>query len=181
MASDSRFGSVCWGRASPGVLRGPLGVKDAGPSVVVCLSCVWVLVPSVMSSFPAPRSLFPPLPGPWVVSCSHVVLLPVPCPYGHRPVTSGASVPSCRSFPLCPLPSPCPCPFPSRCGGGGVGGGRRWPGPGGRWPGVICGGFGGVGGPWPASRRRASHAACGMMASGAASLRSAGVRVRNSS
>ena len=34
--------------------------------------------------------------------------------------------------------------------------------------------------PWSASRRRASHAACGMMASGAASLGLAGVRVRTS-
>ena len=35
--------------------------------------------------------------------------------------------------------------------------------------------------PWTASRRRTSHAACGMMAFGAASLRSAGVRVGISS
>ena len=43
--------------------------------------------------------------------------------------------------------------------------------------------LGGVGGrrPWTASRRRASHAACGMMAAGAASLGSAGVRMRISS
>ena len=48
----------------------------------------------------------------------------------------------------------------------------------------LAEGFGGcLGGrrPWTASRRRASHAACGMMASGAASLRSAEVRVRTSS
>ena len=153
MASDSRFGGVCWGRASPGVVRRPQGVGGAGPSVVVCPSCVWVLVPAATSSFPAPRSLFPPLPGPWVVSCSHVVSLPVPCPYGRLPVTLGASVPPCQSVPLCPLPSPCPCPFPSRCGARGVGGGgRRWPRPGGGWPGAIGGGFGGCrggGGPGP--------------------------------
>ena len=82
MASDSRFGGVCWGRASPGVVRCLLGMGGAGRSVVVCPSCGQVLVPAAMSSFPAPRSLFPPLPGPWVVSCSHVVSLPVPCPYG---------------------------------------------------------------------------------------------------
>ena len=35
--------------------------------------------------------------------------------------------------------------------------------------------------PWTALRRRASHAACGMMASGAASWGSAGLRVRISS
>ena len=112
MASDSRLGGVCWGRASPGVVRRPLGVEGAGPSVVVCPSCGWVLVPAAMSSFPAPRSLFPPLPGLWVVSCSHVVSLPVPCPYGRLPVTLGASVPPCRSVPLCPFPLPLPVPFP---------------------------------------------------------------------
>ena len=128
MASDSRLCGVCRGHASPGVVRRPLGLGGAGPSVVVCPSCVWVVVPAMMSSFPAPRSLFPPLPGPWVVSCSHVVSLPVPCPYGRLPVTLGASVPPCRSVPLCPLPSPCPCPFSSRCGGGGVGGGAARPG-----------------------------------------------------
>ena len=108
MASDLRFGGVCWGRASTGVVRRPLGVGGAGPSVVVCPSCGWVLVPATMSSFPAPRSLFLPLPGPWVVSCSHVVSLLGPCPYGRLPVTLGASVPPYRSVPLCPLPSPCP-------------------------------------------------------------------------
>ena len=141
MASDSRFGGVCWGRASAGVVRRPLGVGASGPSVVVCPSCVWVLVPNVMCSFPAPRSLFPPLAAPWVVSCSHVVSLPVPRPYGRLPVTLGASVPPCRSVLLCPLPSPFLCPFPSRCGGGGVGGGRRWPRPGVGWPGAIGRGF----------------------------------------
>ena len=44
-------------------------------------------MPAVMSSFPVPRSLFPPLPGPWVVSCSDVVSLLVPCPFGRLPVT----------------------------------------------------------------------------------------------
>ena len=116
MASDSRFSGLCWGRASPGVVGLPLGLGGAGPSVVVCPSCMWVLVPTVMSSFPAPRSLFPPLPGPWVVSCSHVVSLPVPCPYGRLPVTLGASdfrapSPECPSLPLV-LPFPVPFPFP---------------------------------------------------------------------
>ena len=47
----------------------------------------------------------------------------------------------------------------------------------------LAEGLGGVGGrrPWTALRRRASHAACGMMASGAASLGFAGVWVRTSS
>ena len=39
MASDSRFGGVCWGRASPGVVRRLLGAGGAGPSVVVCPCC----------------------------------------------------------------------------------------------------------------------------------------------
>ena len=56
------------------------GWQGAGPFFVACPSCVWVLVPAVISSVSAPRSLFPPLPGPRVVSCSHVVSLPVPCP-----------------------------------------------------------------------------------------------------
>ena len=148
MASDSRFGGVCWGRASPRVVRRPLGVGGAGCSVVVCPSCAWVLVPAVMSSFPAPRSLFPPLPGPWVVSRSHVVSLLVPCPYGRLPVSLGASVPPCRSVPLRPLPSPCPCPFPSRRGGAGSGGGGGGPGPGLGVGGLepLAEGSGGVGG-----------------------------------
>ena len=146
MASDSRFGGVRWGRAPPGVVRRPLGVGGAGPSVVVCPSCVWVLVPAVISSFPAPRSLFPLLPGPLLVSCPHVVSLPVPCPYWCLPVTLGASVPPCRSVPLCPLPSPCPCPFPSRCGGGGVGGVAAGPGLGVGGLEPLAEGSGGVGG-----------------------------------
>ena len=139
-----RAPAACAGGMRP---RGSCGVRfgwgGTGPSVVVCPSCVWVLVPAVVSSFSAPRSLFLPLPGAWVVSCSHVVSLPVPCAYGRLPVTLGPSVPPCRSVPFCPLPSPCPCPFPSRCGGGGVGGGCRWPRPGSGCAGAIGGGFGG--------------------------------------
>ena len=58
-------------------------------------------------------------------------------------LTWGLSVPSCLNVPCCPLLSPCPCPSPSRCGGGGVARGRRWPRPGGGWPGAIGGGLGG--------------------------------------
>ena len=54
----------------------------------------------MMSSYSTPRSLFLPLSGPWVVSCPHVVSLPVPCPYGRLPVTLGPSLPPCRSVPL---------------------------------------------------------------------------------
>ena len=67
-------------------------------------------------------------------------------------LTWGPAVPSCLSATWCPLPSPCPCPSPSWCGGGGVGRGRRWPRPGGGWPGAIGGGLGGCrggGGPGP--------------------------------
>ena len=84
-----------------------------------CAPCVT----AVASSFSVPRSLFLPLPGPWVVSCSCVVSLPMPCPCGHLPVTLGLSLPPCRGVPSRSLHSPCPCPFPSGCGGGGVEGG----------------------------------------------------------
>ena len=122
-ASDSCFGGVCWGCAPPGVVRRLLGVGrrwslrcgmpflGVGPGAS---RGVLFLCASVSAS---------PLPGRWVVSCPHVVSLPVPCPYGRLPLTWGPSVPPCLSVPFCPLPSPCPCPFPSRCRGGGVGAG----------------------------------------------------------
>ena len=179
------FGGVCWGPARPGVARCLLGVK-----------CCWSLCcgmpflqggpgATVVSSFSAPRSLFLPLPGPWVVSSSPVVSLPVPCPCGRLPVTLGPSFPLCRSVPFCPLPSSWPCPFPSRSGGGGVGGGL-WGADGPRLgvggPEPLAKGLRGVGGarPWTTSWRRAYYTACGMVASRGALLGLAGVRVRNS-
>ena len=130
--------------------QGSCGVRwgwgRAGPSVVVCPSCVWVLVPAVVSSFSAPRSPFLPLPGPWEVSCSHVVSLPVPCPYGRLPVTWGPPVPPCRSVPFCPCPPlaralPLPGVVVAGCGGGADGPGL---GVGGLEP--FTEGLGGVGG-----------------------------------
>ena len=61
-------------------------------------------MPAVVSSFSAPRSLFLPLPGPWVVSCSRFVSLPVPCPCGRLPVTLRPSLPPCGVS----LHVPCP-------------------------------------------------------------------------
>ena len=142
-ASVACLGGAYWG-VLPwelcGVRWGPGG---AGPPVVVCPSSVWVVTFAVVPFSSVPRSPLLPLPGSWVVSCPHVVSLPAPCPYGCLPSLGAHPVPSCLSAPCCPLPSPCPCPSPSWCGGGGVGRGRRWPRPGGRWPGAIGGGLGG--------------------------------------
>ena len=154
MASDSRFGGVCWGRASPGVVRRPLGVGGAGPSVVVCPFCGWVLVPAAMSSFPAPRSLFPSLP--------FLALGWFPAPTLCRsrcPVPMGACLsPSALPCPLAGVSLSASCPPLARAlslpgvvvvgwGGSAVG-----PALGVRWPGAIGGGFGGCrggGGPGP--------------------------------
>ena len=111
-------------------------------------------------------------------------------------VASGAlslCAPACHFGPFlaplleCPflslaLPLPVPLPFPPWWWWGGVGacGAPMAPrlGVGGLEP--LAEGLGGVGGrrPWTAPRRRASHAVCGMVASGAASLGWTGVRVR---
>ena len=91
----------------------------AGPSVVVCPSWVWVAAPAVVPSSSMPRSPLLSLPGPWVVSCPHLVSLPVPCPYGCLPLR--APLPECPLLPLA-LPMPMPFPFPVRWwrGGGGA-------------------------------------------------------------
>ena len=144
MASDSRFGGVCWGRASPGMVRRPLGVGGAGPSVVVCPSCGWVLVPAAMSSFSAPRSLFPPLPWPlggFLLPCcvapgAHALWAPARHIEGFC-----APLPECPSLPLA-VPSPVPFPFPLWWWWAGAGG-AAGPGlgPGGLEP--LAEGFGG--------------------------------------
>ena len=72
MASDACFGGVCWGVW--------WGWGGAGLPVVVCPSWLWVVVPAVVPFSSVSWSPFPPLPGSWVVSCPHVVLLPAPCP-----------------------------------------------------------------------------------------------------
>ena len=84
-ASDACFGGVCWGvrvRESWGVRWGWGG---AGPPVVVCLSLVWVVAFAVVPFSSVPWSPLLPLPGPWVVSCPHVVSSPAPCPYECLP------------------------------------------------------------------------------------------------
>ena len=170
-ASDACFGGVCWGvrpRVSWGIWWGWGG---AGPPVVACPSRVWVVAPVVVPFSSVLWSPLPPLPGSWVVSCPHVVSVPASCPCECLP---SLGAPPC---PLACVLLGVPCPslalvLPLR------------PRPGGGWPGATGGGLGGcMGGrrPWTASRRRASHAACGMMASGAASLGFAGVRAHTSS
>ena len=120
-ASASCFGGVCSGRAPPGVVRCALGVERCRSLCGGSSSCVWALVPVVVSSFSAPRSLFLPLRGAWVVSCSHVVSLPVPCPCRHfGPFL--APLPEC---PFLSLALPLPVPFPFLVwwwwgGGGGL-------------------------------------------------------------
>ena len=143
-ASASCFGGTCWGCASPGVVRRSLGVGRRlslrrgmpfqGVGRGACRS-------AVVPSSSVPRSPLLSLPGPWVVSCPHVVSLPVPCPYGRLPLR--APLPDCPLLPLA-FPLPVPFPFPVRWWWGG--GGRRWPSPGGGWPGAIGGGLGGCGG-----------------------------------
>ena len=92
------------------------------------------------------------------------VLVPAPAPSwslgGFLPprcVSSGALSlwaparhlgPLCAPLRECPLlslalPLPLPFPFPVWWWWGGGGGGRRWPSPGGGWPGAIGGGLGG--------------------------------------
>ena len=131
MASDSRFGGMCWGRPSPGVVRRPLGVGGAGPSVVVCPSCGWVLVPAAMSSFlrPSPCSL-PFLTLRWFPA-------PTLC-RSQCPVPMGACLsPWALPCPLAGVSLSAPCPPLARALSlPGVvvaawGGGRRWPRPGG--------------------------------------------------
>ena len=123
---DSCLGGACWGvrpRESCGVRW---GWGRAGPSVVVCPSWVWVVAPAVVPSFSVPRSPLLPLPGPWVVSCPHVVSLGAlsfwaPATHLGRLV---APLPECPLLSLA-LPLPLPFPFPVWWwwdGGGGADG-----------------------------------------------------------
>ena len=136
------------------------------------------LVPAVAPPPYVLRPLALPFPGPLVVSCPRVVLPPVPCPCGRLPATLGLSSPLAAGPPFAlSLPGIVVVGW----GGGLWGADGPCLGVGGLEP--PAEGFGGVGGrsPWIASRRRASHAACSMAASGAASLGFAGMRVRISS
>ena len=159
-ASDLCFGGACWGCAPPGVMRRPLGVGrrwslrrgmpflGVGPG-----TCRGVLFLCASVPAPAPSwSLGGFLPPCCVGSGALSLWAPAPHLGPFR-----APLPECPFLSLAlPLPSPCPCPSPSRGGGGGVGGGggRRWPSPGGGWPGAIGGGLGGCrGGGGPGPRR----------------------------
>ena len=103
-ASDSCFGDVCWGRAAPWVAWCPLGVGRCWSLRCGKPSCVCALVPVVASSFSAPRSLFLPLPGPWVVFCSCVVSSRCPVPVG------ACLSPWALPCPLAGVSDPVPCP-----------------------------------------------------------------------
>ena len=133
------------GGAPPGVVRRLVGVgrrwsprrgmSFLGVGRGVCRGALFLraLVPA-----PAPSWILRGFLPPCGVS-SGALSLWVPA------LTWVPSVYSCLSAPSCHLPSPCPCPSPSWCGGGGRGGvgrGRRWPRPGGGWPGAIGGGLG---------------------------------------
>ena len=108
-ASASCLGGAGWGCASPGVVRRSLGV---GRRWSLCRGMVgWVAAPAVVPSSSVPRSPLLSLPCPWVVSCPHVVSLPVPCPYGRLPLR--APLPDCPLLPPA-LPLPVPFPFPVR-------------------------------------------------------------------
>ena len=154
MASDSRFGSVCRGRAPLGVVRRLLGVGGrwsfrcgmpflrVGPGArrdVLFFSAPFP-VPSPswpLGGFLLPRCVAPAALSLWAPAC-HLRRFRAPLP--DRP-----------SLPLA-LPFPVPFPFPVWWWWGG-GGGRRWPRPGGGWPGAIGGGLGGCrGGAGPGPR-----------------------------
>ena len=149
LVSDSRFCGVCWGSASPGVMRRPLGVGGrwflrrgmpflrVGPGARrdVLFACAPVPVPfpsRTFGGFVLPRCVAPIALSLWAPAffCTVHLLNPRSA--------RGRWAPACHIgrfraplpgiVPLCPLPSPCPCPFPSWCGGGGVRGGRDGPG-----------------------------------------------------
>ena len=117
MASDSPFGGVCWGRASRGLMWPPLGVEGAGPPILVCPSCVWVI-----SLRPGPCSLpflalgwftAPTLCRSWCPVPMGACLSPwaLPCPL------AGVS----RSAPCLPLARALPLPGVVVVGWGGGG------------------------------------------------------------
>ena len=135
----------------------------------VLFLCAWVPAPAPswsLGGFPAPRcvafgalSLWAPAPH----------LGPLRAPLPEYP------------FPSLAFPLPVPFPFPVWWWWGG-GGGADGPGLGLGGLEPLAEGLGDVRGAkaWTATRRRASHAVCAVMASGAASLGSAGLRVRTS-
>ena len=84
-ASVAFFGGACWGVRPWESCGVRLGWGGAGPPVVVCPSWTWVVAFAVVPLSAVPRSPLLPLPGSRVLSCPHVVSLPVPCPYGCLP------------------------------------------------------------------------------------------------
>ena len=129
MASDSRFGGVCWGRAFPGFVRRPLGVRrwslrrgmpflrvGPGARCDVLFPCAPVPVPSPswpLGGFLLPRCVAPGALSLWAPAC-HLGRFPAP-------------LPECPSLPLA-LPLPMPFPFPVWWWWGGGGGGAAGPG-----------------------------------------------------
>ena len=124
LASDSRIGGVCLGRASPGVVRRPLGVGGrwslrqgmpflrVGPGARrdVRFACAPVPVPfrsSPLGGFLLPRCVAPGALSLWAPAC-HLGRFRAP-------------LPECPSLPLA-LPLPVPFPFLVwwRWGGGGA-------------------------------------------------------------
>ena len=176
-----------------------LGACAAGGRAVS--AGVWaVLVPTLWHALPACGAWCPPLcplslrqgPSPSPFLAQGWYPAPVLC-RSRCPVPVGATL-SFWALP-CPLSGvslPVPCP-PLACalslpgvvvagwGEGLLGAHGPRLGVGGLLPPAECLGVFGRQRPWTASRRRASHAACRMVASGAALLGLAGVRVRISS
>ena len=155
MASDSCFGGACWGCASPEVVRRSLGVgrrwscRRGMPFLGVGrAACRGVLFLCASVPAPAPSwSLGGFLPPRCVAFGALSLRAPAPHLGPLRP-----PLPECP-FPSLALPLPVPFSFPVWWWWGG-GGGRRWPRPGGGWPGAIGGGLGGCrGGGGPRPRR----------------------------
>ena len=184
-ASDLCFGGACWGFAPLGVVQRPLGVGrrsslrrgmpflGVGPGACRGVLFLCASVPAL-----APCWFFGGFLPPRCVASGALSLWALVPHFGPL----RAPLPECPFLSLA-LPLPVPFPFPGvvvvgwvkGADGPGLGVGGLEP---------LAEGLGGVGGgrrPWTASRRRASHAACSMMASGAASLESAEVGVRTSS
>ena len=129
-APDSRFGGVCWGCASPGVVRRPLGVRGrwslrrgmpflrVGPGARrdVLFPCAPVPVPSpswTFGGFLLPCCVAPGALSLWAPAC-HLGRFRAP-------------LPECPSLPLA-LPLPVPFPFPVWwwSGGGGAPLAQAW-------------------------------------------------------
>ena len=114
MASDSRFGGVCWGRASPGVVRRPLGV--GGRWSLHCRMPFLRVGPAARREVLFPCALVPVPPPSWplggflllpCVAPSALSLWAPACHLGRF----RAPLPECPSL-LLALPLPVPFSFP---------------------------------------------------------------------